>query len=103
MTNKSILWRRLNQPGHEAARLVHREAGWLLIGTAVFADKGLPCRLDYRIECDPNWKTRSARVMGWVDEAPVEIEITADEGLWRVNGATVTEVAGCVDLDLNFT
>jgi uncharacterized protein len=47
--NSIILWRRLDKPGHESARLVEQEASWLLEGTAAFLHEGQPCCLDYRI------------------------------------------------------
>ena len=104
MKNPAILWRRLDQPGHEACRLTEREAGWDLAGTAVFAHEGQACRLDYAIACDAQWRTLSAAVTGWVGEEDVEVEVIRDNtGLWRLNLALVPEVEGCVDIDLNFS
>ena len=102
---QSILWRRVDVPGHEAARLVAREGGgWRLLGTAVFADEGRICSLDYRIACDERWRTVSARVSGWVGGEEVEIEIAAGrDGRWTMNGEDVPGVAGCTDVDLNFS
>jgi hypothetical protein len=57
MTDQSILWRRLDRPGHEAARLFAENSLWHLAGTAVFAHpatEGQSCRLDYLIICDAN-------------------------------------------------
>src|SRR5262249_19120428 len=66
MTNVSVIWRRLDQPGHEAARLSFQGTEWRLTGTAVFASDGRPCRLDYLVACDADWRTRSGRVTGWL-------------------------------------
>lgn len=100
----SILWRRVDMPGHEASRLSPAEGGWRLEGTAVFAHEGKPCRLDYRIACDQAWRTVSVSVSGWVGEREVEIEIAADGArVWRMNGAECPQVAGCDDIDLNFS
>ena len=104
MADKSILWRRLDQPGHESARLVYQPPFWHLIGTAVFAHEGQPCRLDYEVVCNSVWEARSGRVSGWVGDEPVEIEISADPShQWFVNGEEYPEVTGCTDLDLNFS
>ena len=46
------LWRRLDLPGHEIARLARRDHGWELSGTALFTDGQEPCRLDYAVACD---------------------------------------------------
>jgi hypothetical protein len=99
----SILWRRIDVPGHEAARLVFRDGRWHLLGTAVFAHEGRGCRLDYRIACDERWRTVSARVSGWVGGEEVEIEIAHADGRWTMNGAECPQVAGCTDVDLNFS
>jgi hypothetical protein len=104
MSEHSILWRRLDRPGHESARLTRREAGWRLIGTAVFAHDGLPCRLDYQVICDAEWQTLSGKVEGWVGERIAEIEISVNsQRRWWLNGEERPEVMGCTDLDLNFS
>jgi hypothetical protein len=103
-----ILWRRLDRPGLETARLVVLETGWILSGTAVFLDPAGPGRLDYQINLEPGWQTRAARVAGWVGTQTVEIDLRVEQAadgspLWRLNGAMTPEVTGCVDLDLNFS
>jgi hypothetical protein len=104
MTEHLILWRRLDQPGHESARLTRRESGWSLTGTAVFAHDRRPCRLDYQVTCDAVWQTISGKVEGWVGEKIVEIEISVDpQRRWRLNGVECPKVRGCTDLDLNFS
>ncbi|MFL6262750.1 MAG: putative glycolipid-binding domain-containing protein [Thermoanaerobaculia bacterium] len=100
----TVLWRRLDMPGHEACRLTALETGWRLAGGAVFNYEEQACRLEYAITCDEQWRTLSAVVSGWVGERDLEIEVTRDEsGLWRLNGALIPEVEGCVDVDLNFS
>ena len=104
MTDRSIIWRRLDKPGHEAARLVSRGGGWELFGTAVFAHEGAACRLDYPVACDAAWRTVAARVSGWVGEEAVEIELSADPGgRWRLDGVERPEVEGCTDIDFGFS
>lgn len=104
MADQTILWRRLDRPGHESARLSFRDGSWRLAGTAVFAYDREPCRLDYLIVCDAAWQTRSGRVTGWVGERSVEVELAVDAARrWWLNGAECPDVTGCVDLDLNFS
>jgi hypothetical protein len=100
----SILWRRLDQPGHEAARLIRQASGWHLSGSAVFAHQQQPCRLDYQIISDAAWHTRSARVAGWVGDETIDLELKVGPGKrWIMNGEECVEVKGCIDLDLNFS
>jgi len=102
--SQAILWRRLDRPGHESCRLNALEPGWRLEGSAVFAHEQQPCQLDYAIVCDAEWGTVSGKVSGWVGENGIEIQISVDAAQnWRLNGAEVKEVAGCTDLDLNFS
>jgi hypothetical protein len=104
MGNNTILWQRIDQPGHEACRLTPLGEGWQIAGTAVFNHEGQACRLEYAIACDAQWRTLSAVISGWVGEREIEIEVSRDEeGLWRLNGDLVPEVEGCVDVDLNFS
>jgi hypothetical protein len=99
MIDSVMIWRRLDIPGHESARLVDRT----LSGTAVFLHEGQPCRLDYLVVCDPDWRTVSGRVSGWVGDRTIEVECSADSGRWKLNGAECPQVEGCIDIDLNFS
>jgi uncharacterized protein len=99
-----VIWRRLDQPGHEAARLVFHDPFWQLSGTAVFAERQQASRLEYLVVCDPAWRTRHGRVAGWVGSRRVRVELTAGTGgRWYLNGTECPQVAGCVDLDLAFS
>jgi uncharacterized protein len=102
MIQSSILWRRLDAPGHDACRLIQRADGWRLAGTAVYLHEGAPARLDYRLDCDEAWHTTSGEVRGWIGERALEFAITHTDH-WRCNGVAVSGVDGCVDLDLGFT
>lgn len=99
----TVLWASLDWPGHESARLVRDGSLWRLAGTAVLADEGRPCRLDYQVVCDADWRTVSGRVEGWVGDRTVEVEVAAVSGRWRLGGEEQPQVEGCVDVDLNFS
>ena len=100
----SVIWRRLDRPGHESSRLTRHQNFWTLAGTAVFSNDGHPCRLDYSVTCDAAWRTLSGRVTGWIGEETIELEVTARSDCgWTLNGADCPQVAGCIDLDLNFS
>jgi uncharacterized protein len=104
LNDASILWRRLDTPGHESARLFCQADSWNLEGSAVFSHERRPCRLDYQIVCDSGWQTRLARVDGWIGNSPIEIAITVNpEQRWLLNEDEYPTVAGCIDLDLNFS
>lgn len=104
MDDQSILWRRLDTKGLEAARVYGDDDGWYLDGAAIFLHEGDPCRLEYFIECDPEWRTMSATIDGWVGDEVItrEIEVSED-GIWYLDDEEIKEVEGCVDIDLNFS
>ena len=104
MSVATILWRRLDLPGHESARLEPADGGWRLTGAAVFTHDARLCRLYYEIACDAAWRTTAARVAGFVGDEAVDVLIAADgAGGWRMNGRECPEVEGCIDVDLNFS
>ena len=100
----AMLWRRLDPPGHDCARLVFHDAQWHLTGTAVFVESQQPCRLDYRVVCDASWRSLCGSVAGWLGTRAIGVEIRTDgDGHWRLNDADCPAVTGCLDLDLAFT
>jgi hypothetical protein len=101
---QTILWRRLDAPGHDACGLSSSSEGWRLAGTAVFSCEGQPCRLCYEVDCDASWHTRSAKVAGWVGRTALRLDIEAMRGgRWGFNGTEQAELTGLVDVDLGFT
>ncbi|MGH9901462.1 MAG: putative glycolipid-binding domain-containing protein, partial [Pyrinomonadaceae bacterium] len=104
MVVASILWRRLDTPGHDACRLEQSDAGWRLDGAAVFRHDGVAARLTYTVACDPAWRTRRGQVRGWLGAQSVEFTVARkDGGVWTLNGEVVPGLASYVDLDLGFT
>lgn len=104
MPTTSILWRRLDRPGHDSALLSEGPAGAVLNGVAVFSEVGKSCHLDYRIVCDVAWRTVSVRVTGWLDTTPIGIAIDVDSAReWTFSGRPCPDVLGCDDIDLSFT
>lgn len=104
MDDDSILWRRLDTKGHEAARVYGDDDGWYLDGAAVFLHENAPCPLEYLVECDLEWRTMAATIDGWVGDEVIELELLASEGgIWYLNDEEIKGVEGCVDIDLNFS
>jgi hypothetical protein len=101
---RSLLWRRLDQPGHDAARLVFHEPFWQLGGMAVFLHDGEACRVEYAVVCDAAWQTRHAWVAGWLGARRIRLDVlvTADRR-WHLDGRVCGDVDGCTDVDLAFT
>lgn len=104
VTITTILWSRLDLPGHESAQLMQLPFGWQLTGTAVFLHDRHPCRLEYQILCSTEWQTQSAKVAGWVGDSTIDIDLAVDSTRhWRLNNDESPQVEGCIDVDLNFS
>jgi hypothetical protein len=101
----TILWRRLDGLGHEAASLTIGEDAAVLRGTAVFSHERLSCHLSYEVRCSAGFRTEGASVRGWIGSTPVDLEISVDRqtGGWFRDGSEVAGAAGCTDIDLNFS
>lgn len=101
---ESILWTRLDVPGHEAAEQLQTEHGWQLRGVAVFAHEARPCRLEYDIRCDQNWQTELVTLGGNVGDKTIATELLRNPaGEWSLHGSKVWELTDCDDIDLNFS
>lgn len=99
----TILWKKIDGPGHECARLSFEGSGWQLCGASVFGFEGVACRLDYIIDINCAWLTKRAKVSGWVGNRIVGIDLEVDDGEWIMNGKRCLEVRSCKDIDLNFS
>ncbi|WP_142849296.1 putative glycolipid-binding domain-containing protein [Telmatospirillum sp. J64-1] len=99
----SILWRRLDAPGHDACSLKHTGETWLLQGTSVFRHDGQPACLHYLVECNADWESLHGALHGFIGRNGVEQQITRSDGIWILNGTPQSGVDSCLDLDLGFT
>jgi uncharacterized protein len=97
-------WRRVDVPGREDARVEQTPAGWRLTGYLDVEEDGVPASLRYRIDCDHEWRTRSALIEGQAGSQPVRFALAADgAGQWARDGQALPELAGALDVDLGFT
>jgi hypothetical protein len=97
-------WRRLDVSGTEEAHVVRVVTGWQLTGELAVQDAGLAARLRYAIDCDPEWRTRSALIDGVAGGRPIRFALAAERsGRWSRDGAPIPELVGALDIDLGFT
>jgi hypothetical protein len=79
-----FLWRKLEHHGHDSCRLFKLANGWRLTGAAIFWDNGRPCHLQYGVTADGAWKTRSAKVSGYIGKKAVDLRIaSAGTARWQ--------------------
>ena len=100
----SFFWRKLDHPGHDSCRLFKLPKGWFLSGAAVFSDNDKPCHLYYEVTADAEWKTKRAKLFGFVGNNAVDLRIrSTSTQRWFANDVAQDNVADCLDLDLGFT
>jgi hypothetical protein len=70
-------------------------------GHATAVEDGVAWSVEYSIVVDGGWRTRSARVVSTSAAGRRELLVDADgQGGWSIDGRTVPEVVGCLDVDL---
>lgn len=94
-------WRRLDRPGHDAARLDPSATGWTLEGYAAFHENG-PTGLRYRVELAPDYATLGATIEGHRSGEPFSHEFRWDGG-WLLDGNPVPDLGDLIHLDFGFT
>ena len=99
----NAFWRRLDVPGHDAARLFQQEAGYCLEGATVFQHDGVGAALHYRLNLDKTWITRSAQVNGFIGGREIIHIVTHTDEEWVHNGKVIAGLNALSDLDLGFT
>lgn len=99
------LWQRLDVPGCDACRLYRLPGGgWRLAGTALFLEGRRSCTLDYRLDTDPRWRARAARVQGRLPAGDIDLCLRRDAlGGWLRDGQPLRLGQDCVDLDFGFS
>lgn len=104
MSIASILWQRLDTPGHDTCTLERNDTGWNLCGSAVFRHDGAPARLTYEVGCDAAWRTLHGHVEGTLGDRRVAFRITrTNADVWKLNDLVIPHLEDSVDLDLGFT
>jgi uncharacterized protein len=102
---RTVMWRRIvDDLSFEQATLSRLPEGYEIMGAILVAEGGKPLRIDYRLCCSLDWRTREVDVEQVLSADRSRMSLTADGvGGWRVNGVEAPELAGCIDVDLEFS
>jgi hypothetical protein len=101
----SAAWRHHGtREGFESVFFDADSSGYRLAGHTAAAEAGRAWAVRYVISLDNRWITRTAQVWGRSLDGEREVTIEGDgSGRWRVNGARVPELDGCLEVDLEFS
>jgi len=97
-----VLWHCAALNSAEHCVLSETETGWQIRGLTVTPMDGAPAHIEFDIDADRDWLTRTARVQFHGPRA-FAFDIRSDDGAWTVNGDERKDLAGCTDIDLGWT
>ena len=87
--------------GFEVAYFERQGDGWRLHGCTTAVEDGQSWAVDYQLDVDANWITRTARITSHSATGRRQVVLEADgSGNWTVNGVTAPHLTGCLDVDL---
>ena len=94
-------WRRIDRPGHDAARLTRTGEGWSLTGFAAFHENDIT-GLHYHLELGPDFSTQRASIDGFRGGRPFNHQFRRQDG-WYLNDVEIEGLHDLVHLAFGFT
>jgi hypothetical protein len=102
-TRRWILWQGLITPSMERFIVAASNVGFEFSGLILQAHEETPYVVRYAIEIDAAWRTRKLEVE-LEDGGQRRLSLTVDdEGSWSHDGQRLGQVAGCIDVDLEWS
>ena len=102
-TEREVMWVRCDAPGVDHVRLVDDDGSVRADGLIVGVADDASFRVRHEIRCDSQWRVREVSLAVLGSERP-DLRLLADgEGHWTADGAAVSALDGCVDVDLSWT
>src|ERR1700730_5688051 len=102
-TRRWILWQGLLTPSMERFVVGASAKGFEFSGLILQAHEESPYVVRYAIEVDGAWRTRKVEVE-LEDGGQRRLSLTVDgEGNWSHDGQRLEQVAGCIDVDLEWS
>lgn len=99
---KAAAWQHMKaRSGFEVVHFEPSGDGWRVNGCTTAVEDGSTWIVDYELELDASWTTRSAQVSGrWAGGHRTVSVLSDGAGHWQVDGRVSPELDGCHDIDL---
>ena len=97
------LWQWIKGVGLERFELLRKQHEWMLRGTIIVLAEGGPAEAKYEVVCDESWLTRSADISLRNGSGDRVLRVEVQSGRWRESGLVNERVAGCTDIDLEWS
>lgn len=103
--SRSVMWQgSLENASLEQAHFRWTANGARIAGTVLTIHRGVPLRVDYRIESDRHWQTRLLSLDQRLGDEYRTLRLAQNnDGAWTKNGEPEETLAGCTDVDLGIT
>jgi hypothetical protein len=105
-TIDTVLWHNPypHDRSSELCRLIETSRGFALAGLALAPADEIPSRVEYRVETDSQWRTRSIQIQVETTGATRDFSLVHDDSDgWLVDGQPDDRLAGCIDVDFRLT
>ncbi|WKA57031.1 putative glycolipid-binding domain-containing protein [Planococcus shenhongbingii] len=102
MFSKEMVWENKETFGCEYLKLFTKENAILAESTVIYLDRNSPMQIDYHMEFDDLWRTKSVNI---TDRTGKALQITSSgKGEWfDRHGNGLDELTGAIDVDLSAT
>jgi hypothetical protein len=97
------LWQWMQRAGIERFELLRMAREWVLRGAIIASAESGPAEARYEILCDDSWQTRRADISLRDGTAERSLQVTVGDGRWYANGRMHESLAGCRDIDLEWS
>ncbi|HEV7628937.1 MAG TPA: putative glycolipid-binding domain-containing protein [Streptomyces sp.] len=99
---KAAAWQHMKaRSGFEVVYFQAVDDGWLIHGCTTAVEEGRTWIVDYEIELDAGWATRTAHISGRSATGHRTTSVSTDgAGHWQIDGRVTPELDGCRDIDL---
>ncbi|MQA92817.1 MAG: hypothetical protein GEU90_21775 [Gemmatimonas sp.] len=99
-----VLWTRRDQVAFEHYRVTELPDFFAIQGCVLTTLEDRPYRVDYVVQCDPDWKTRAVHVQTNHGQTARRLELERDDSSrWTRDGERMPEFDGLLDIDLAIT
>jgi uncharacterized protein len=104
-SDRVLLWQRISGGmSLEYAHLIKDSGHIRIVGTVLMVRTGVPLRVDYRLQVDSEWRTKSLSLEQVYLGARSRMDLSRNErNEWALDGAAAPLLTGCTDIDLNVT
>lgn len=103
-SESNVVWSPWDEPGFEHLRLTIDDARIVADGVILKVGRDSPLRVQYKIQCEANWRVREVAV-SLLDRSDQNIKLSTDgNGHWsNDSGDHISSLNGCFGVDISAT